>query len=178
MSFFNGFGRGRIRVFLGLGSNLGNRDQNLKQAIRSLSAEPAVRVRKKSPVYETEPWGVKEQNFFLNQAVEIETSLEPDALLRLCKDIEERMGRKNAMRWGPRTIDADILLFGDRIVKTPELEIPHPKLSERKFILVPLAGIAGNIRVPGLDKTVGVLLKQCPDAGSVRLYRKAKGVSG
>lgn len=173
-----GVGELRVRVFLGLGSNLGKRDQFLKQAVRSLSAKPAVRILKKSSIYETEPWGVKEQNPFLNQVVEIETSLEPDALLRVCKDIEAGLGRKDTNRWGPRTVDADILLYGDRIVKTPELGIPHPKLSERKFVLVPLAEIAGNIRVPGLDKTVEVLLKQCPDAGSVRLVRKAKGVSG
>jgi len=110
-------------------------------------------------------------------AVEIQTDLAPQTLLDMCKGIESDLGRTNARRWGPRLIDIDILLYGDERVKTPVLEIPHAKLAERRFVLVPLAEIAKGIPVPGFEKTVEALLEQCPDPGHVRLHRKAKGVS-
>ncbi len=110
-------------------------------------------------------------------SVEILTDLSPQTLLGVCKRIESDLGRKDSRRWGPRVIDIDLLLYGNENVKTPVLEIPHAKLAARRFVLVPLAEIADGIPVPGFGTTVEVLLERCPDAGHVRFYRKAKGVS-
>jgi 2-amino-4-hydroxy-6-hydroxymethyldihydropteridine diphosphokinase len=121
----------------------------------------------------TEPWGKRNQSAFLNQVIELETVLEPGPLLEACRSIESRLGRKRMEKWGPRTIDIDILLFDSRVVETAELRIPHPRLAERRFVLVPLAEIAPDIRVPGAEQTVSSLLAACKDTGVVQLYRKA-----
>jgi 2-amino-4-hydroxy-6-hydroxymethyldihydropteridine diphosphokinase len=121
----------------------------------------------------TEPWGKRNQSAFLNQVIELETVLEPGPLLEACRSIESRLGRKRMEKWGPRTIDIDILLFDSRVVETAELRIPHPRLAERRFVLVPLAEIAPDIRVPGAVQTVSSLLAACKDTGVVQLYRKA-----
>jgi 2-amino-4-hydroxy-6-hydroxymethyldihydropteridine diphosphokinase len=177
VSLFNGVEGSGVRAFLGLGSNLSNRERFLNRAIMRFSKNDGIRIRRLSSVYETEPWGVKDQGHFLNMVVEIKTVLEPLALLDACKRIEAGFGRKNGMRWGPRVIDIDVLLYGDRTIQAPGLVIPHPMLAERRFALVPLAEIARGIKVPGFAKTVQVLLEKCSDKSSVRFYRKSKGVS-
>ena len=154
-------------IYLGLGSNRGERLANLQAALAAL--EPAVRVLRRSGVYQTEPWGYVEQARFLNMVIEAETELSPQALLAHIKHIEQQVGRVASFRYGPREIDIDILLYGDRQVHLGEAEagltIPHPRLAERAFVLVPLAELAPQLAVPGTASTVAVLLAQQDAAG-------------
>lgn len=127
-------------VYIGVGSNLGNRQENCLRAIEFLEKRGVI-VKKRSSMYETEPWGIKEQPRFINMAIEIETGLEPKELLRVLKEIEKEMGREESLKWGPRIIDLDILLF-DELILRDGLEIPHPLMHEREFVLKPLCEIA------------------------------------
>ena len=138
--------RGLQRAYLGLGSNIGDRAANLREAIRLLSEN--VRIKKVSSLYETEPIGYLDQGWFLNAAVGIETQLRPRGLLRLIQDIERALGRERTLRWGPRTIDIDILLYDNERVDEPDLEIPHPRLGERLFVLEPLLEIWPDAVLP------------------------------
>ena len=147
-----------MRYWLGLGSNEGDSASNLTEAVRRLKAE-GIRIISRSPVYRTEPVGLKEQAWFLNQALEISTGLGPSALLRKAKIIEKAMGRKPGPRNGPRPIDIDILLAEDAVVRTAALEIPHPRLADRRFALVPLARIAPDRIHPILKKRIRTLLR-------------------
>lgn len=134
-----------------------------------LALPPQVSVVSASPVYETPPWGVADQPAFLNQALHTQTTLEPLDLLHYLKRLEERMGRQPGMRYGPRLIDLDILFYGNRILETPNLVIPHPRLAERAFVLVPLADLAPDLRHPLLGKTVRELLASV-DCSGIQLY--------
>lgn len=156
-----------MQIFLSLGSNLGKKKENLKQALLLLQ-KSGVLVVKKSSFYETGPSGVKNQPFFLNICVQAKTDLQPDELLQVCKKIEKRLGRKKRQKWGPREIDIDILFYGRRIITEKDLQIPHPRLPERKFVLVPLVEIAPNLIHPVLEKSVKQLLRKCRDKGIVR----------
>lgn len=140
-------------VYIGIGSNIGNREENCLQAIR-LIKEHGISVRKQSGMHETEPWGVKDQPKFINMAIELETGKKPKELLAVLKEIEKKMGRTEAVKWGPRIIDLDILLYDDLIIKTSEFEIPHPLVHEREFVLKPLCEIAPEKRHPVLGKTI------------------------
>ena len=144
-------------TYIGIGSNLGNREENCQKAI-ALLIEKNIKITKRSSLYETEPWGVKEQPRFINMALEIETNLEPGILLKTIKEIENSMGRLEGMRWGPRIIDLDILLYDDLILKTHDLEIPHPGIKDREFVLKPLSEIAPDKIHPILKKSIKTLL--------------------
>jgi len=146
-------------AYIGIGSNLGYREDNCERAIKLLIAN-GIMVTKRSSMAETEPWGVKEQPNFINMAVEIKTGLTPEELLRLLKNIEVDVGRLPTSHWGPRIIDLDILLYDDVIMETPDLEIPHPGISEREFVLKPLAEIAPDKMHPVLKKSVKKLLEE------------------
>ena len=160
-------------VYLGLGSNVGDREGYLRRAVSALSHLEACGIRSLSSIYETEPWGNRQQGLFLNQVVAMDATLNPATLLEHCQAIERSLGRRSGgKRWGPRTVDIDMLLFGEEIVKNDVLQIPHPRLAERQFVLVPLHEIAPEIRVPGLEETVENLLRSCPDSGHVRLFKK------
>jgi len=162
------------RYYLSLGSNLGNPAQNLVRAARSLECR-GVRIKKKSSIYRTEPVGRIDQPWFTNQVIAVETVLTPWELLRLAKSIEAEMGRRPGPRHGPRPLDIDILLADRAVLKTPDLEIPHPRLSERHFILVPFAEIAPRLIHPLFRKTIRRLLGECPDRSAVvRLRSQAR----
>jgi 2-amino-4-hydroxy-6-hydroxymethyldihydropteridine diphosphokinase len=162
-------------VYLGLGSNLGDREANLRAALEAMPAL-GVSVTGVSPFYETEPVGYLEQERFLNAACSGETSLAPLALLRALKELEAAMGRLPAPRNMPRVIDIDILLYEDLLLATPELEIPHPRMAERAFVLAPLADIAAGVVHPGLGKSVRQLRDAAPGREGVRLWL-GQGVS-
>ncbi len=140
-------------AFLGLGSNLGEKAENLRKAVGLLRREGIV-VRKQSSLYETEPWGDPNQPLFLNMAIEIETGLEPAALLGVLQRIEAEMGRERTRRWGPRVIDLDILFYNHIILNENGLTIPHPLLHEREFVLKPLFEIAPDVVHPSLGTSV------------------------
>jgi 2-amino-4-hydroxy-6-hydroxymethyldihydropteridine diphosphokinase len=156
-------------VFLALGSNLGARRENLRRA--SAALPPGVSVLAESPVYETPPWGVTEQPKFLNMVLMVETALEPVALLKHLKEIETRLGRTATIRYGPRVIDLDILFYGNRVLTSPELSLPHPRLHERAFVLVPLADLAPDLIHPTLGKSIRELLETVDKKGIERYER-------
>ncbi len=150
-------------VFLSLGTNLGDRLAHLHAALHSLP--PDVQILKQSPVYETLPWGVEDQAPFLNMVIEGTTELEPAALLARLKQLETDLGRRPSFRWGPRAIDMDILFYDDLVLDTPELTIPHPRLQERAFVLVPLSDLAPDWKHPVLGRTVRQMLAGVESSG-------------
>jgi 2-amino-4-hydroxy-6-hydroxymethyldihydropteridine diphosphokinase len=148
-------------VYLALGSNIGDRESNLRAAILSFPAA-GITVRRESPIYETEPVGFVDQRWFLNMVVEAETALFPMQLLTRIGKIERELGRVRTVPNGPRTIDIDILLYGSAVVRTARLEIPHPRMHERRFVLAPLADLAATLRHPVLRQTMRQLLDAAP----------------
>ncbi len=150
------------KVYLLLGSNLGDREKNLEKALEMLD-ERRIYPIKRSSIYETEPWGVKEQPLFLNMAVEVETELMPLDLLITLKDIEKSMGRTYRERYGPRLIDIDIIFYNYMVIDIPELKIPHPFMHERRFVLEPLMEIAPHMRHPLLGLTVEEMIGRFKD---------------
>jgi len=144
-------------VYIALGSNLGDRPANLHAALVALA--PEVTVLAESRVYETPPWGYEDQPAFLNMAVRAETDLKPEALLAYLKQIEAQLGREKNIRWGPRLIDLDILFYDDLVIETPPLVVPHPRLHERGFVLVPLTDVAPEFVHPVFGKRVRELLE-------------------
>jgi len=152
-------------VYLALGSNLGDREQNLKEAIASLS--PQMVVKAKSHIYETLPWGYEDQPKFLNQVLEAQTYLEPEPLLKHLKRLEIALGRKASFRNGPRLIDIDILFYDDLVLDTPLLTIPHPRLHERGFVLLPMMDIAPDLVHPVTKKSVREMVTFC-DLGGIK----------
>src|SRR6266542_2170675 len=155
-----------VRAFLGLGSNLGDRLGALRAAVDLLAAVPGVRVVRSSRVYETEPVGPRQPDY-LNAVVEVATVLSPRELLDACLEVERRLGRVRRERWGPRTIDVDVLTYGDREVDEPGLEVPHPRMHERGFVLAPLLELAADPMLPG-GRRVATLR---PGPGSLRGIR-------
>ncbi len=158
-------------IYLALGANLGDREQNLRRAIERIGA--FVHVTRVSSIYETEPWGVKEQPWFLNQVLAGTTNLSPVDLLRRVKKIEIEMGRAEGIRFGPRPIDIDILFYDHVIQLSPALTIPHPRLHERAFVLIPLNEIAPDFVHPRLRVPVRDLLARLDSDEQVKPYPTA-----
>lgn len=163
------------KVYLGLGSNLGDREENLRQAIGRLkqSSTPeggTLRPLRASSVYETAPWGYADQPAFLNCALEAETDLTPEALLALGQQVEQELGRQPTFRYGPRLVDVDILLYGDLVLDLPDLQIPHPRMAQRAFVLAPLAELAPALRHPTLHLTIAELARRVEGREGVKLW--------
>jgi 2-amino-4-hydroxy-6-hydroxymethyldihydropteridine diphosphokinase len=154
---------------LSLGSNLGDRTAQLRQAMELISSDVGAIVAQSS-VYETQPWGIEDQPWFLNQVIAVSSNLEPQVVLSKIKAIEIKTGRVANEKWQARHIDVDIILCGERIVQDPNLVIPHPHFHQRNFILVPLMEIAGQLVHPLLQKTIEELYMECTDTGEVYIF--------
>ncbi len=152
------FERGWHTAYIALGSNMGDKENNIKQAIKKLKDSPRIKVSKVSAFYETEPVGVIEQDLFLNGAVQIETLLTPKELMTRLLEIEAELKRVRTIKWGPRTIDLDILLYDDYITATEDVVIPHPRMHERSFVLEPLNEIAPFVMHPVMNRRISQLL--------------------
>jgi 2-amino-4-hydroxy-6-hydroxymethyldihydropteridine diphosphokinase len=152
-----------MKAYLSLGSNLGNRAYYLGAAITALSKQTGLRICRESSVYETEPWGVTEQPDFWNMVLEIETDLEPLELLHICQQVENDLGRKRIIHWGPRTVDIDVLLYDNIIGNSTKLALPHPRLEEREFVLAPLREIRPDLILPS-----GVSVQNIQGEGKVK----------
>ncbi len=165
-------------VYISLGSNVGDREQQIASAIQALGTR-GIRILRKSSIYSTEPVDVATQSWFLNCVLEVETELMPRQLLRTFQEIENELGRKHTVRRGPRVIDLDILLYGTSVIHSQELEVPHPRMSQRRFVLVPLAEIAPALRHPVENKSIEELLSETEDRSVVhRCKAGAVGASG
>lgn len=139
------------KAYLGLGGNVGNRKSNINEAIHLLEGHSGIRVSKRSSDYETAPVGYEQQEWFLNVVVEIETTLTPYELLAICNEVEQQLKRVRLIRWGPRTIDIDILMYEGFESKEDRLIVPHPRMTERAFVIIPLMEIAPNLHINGRD---------------------------
>lgn len=164
-------------IYLSLGSNLGNRPAHIAEAIGALGAA-GVRVLRQSSLYATEPVDFRRQSWFLNCVVEAETEWMPRQLLRALQEMERRMGRRRMVRRGPRVIDLDILLYGSSVIRSADLEVPHPRMAERRFVLVPLNEIAPGLRHPTLHRTIGELLAAVRDRSGVRRWQGTIAAEG
>lgn len=149
-------------AYLGLGSNLGNRWEQLERAIELLRHTDGLDIIKRSSVYQTKPVGYLDQPDFYNLVVEIKTTLDPEMLLSCILKIEKKMDRVRMVRWGPRTIDIDILLYEEHMIIQENLQIPHPNMFDRGFVLIPLFEVCGDIRLPGKNKTITQLIQTLP----------------
>lgn len=161
---------GMATIYLSLGSNKGDRAQYIARAVAAL-AEQGVNVLQQSSLYETEPVETTSRSWFLNCVIEAKTELLPPQLMHTLLDIERSLGRRRRVLHGPRLIDVDILLYDDRVVSTDQLEIPHPRMAGRRFVLVPFAEIAPEARHPVFKKTIAELLEETPDRSEVRSYQ-------
>lgn len=162
-------------AFISLGSNIGNRLGYLKQAIQSLSNYSEVQIEKLSSIYETEPIGYTDQSQFLNMVIKLSTSLSPPQLLTVCLDVEREIGRIREFKWGPRVIDLDILLYNKENIVMEDLQIPHPRMNERAFVLIPLMEIDSSLVLPSSNAPLVEVLDEIPDKEGVRLWKQING---
>ncbi|MBS1518380.1 MAG: 2-amino-4-hydroxy-6-hydroxymethyldihydropteridine diphosphokinase [Bacteroidetes bacterium] len=165
---------GKNTVFLGLGSNKGERISYIENVISKLENHNSIKVLRKSGVYETEPWGISDQPDYLNSVLEIETTLGPMELLVELKSLEKKTGRSESKKWSEREIDIDILFYGDLVIKNENINIPHSFIEERKFVLVPLAELDPEFIHPVLKRSVKELLETTKDKLKVVSYGKLK----
>jgi len=156
-------------AYLSLGSNVGDREKYLSSAIKQLKSNPDITVLEQSTIYETEPWpSKKDQELFLNQVIKIETTLDPIALLKVCQKIEIDLGRKSKNDWKPREIDIDILLFGDQVINSSDLQIPHKHMNYRQFVLTPLIEVNPELKDPISGERYEIILKNIEDEHKVK----------
>ncbi|MCM3729287.1 2-amino-4-hydroxy-6-hydroxymethyldihydropteridine diphosphokinase [Neobacillus cucumis] len=162
-------------AFIALGSNIGNRYDNIVNAINRLKSCPKIQLVNLSSVYETDPVGYEDQDLFLNMVIKVRTNLSAMELLDTCLKIELELGRKREIKWGPRTLDLDILTFNQENIESEKLNIPHPRMLERAFVLVPLVEIDQDLRLTGVDKPLNILLNELPDKEGVRIWKRKNG---
>ena len=161
--------------YLSIGSNLGDRLDTFQRAFQLLTENLQVELIACSSLYETDPVGYTDQDCFLNAVFKVKTDLKPEDLLQTCNDIEQELGRKREVRWGPRTLDLDILLYNHENIETEILSIPHPRLHERAFVIVPLMEVDPDIRLPKMNTSLSDLLEKIPDKEGVRLWKQKNG---
>ncbi|WP_338752576.1 2-amino-4-hydroxy-6-hydroxymethyldihydropteridine diphosphokinase [Bacillus sp. FJAT-52991] len=164
------------KAYLSLGTNLGDRIENLQAALTSLRNEEHITIERLSSIYETDPVGYTEQASFLNMAIKIRTSLSAEELLEKCLSIESQLGRIREIKWGPRTIDLDILLYNQDNIESEKLIVPHPRMHERAFVLIPLLEIDSTICFPGTRMTLEELSDSIQGKEGVQLWRQINGV--
>jgi 2-amino-4-hydroxy-6-hydroxymethyldihydropteridine diphosphokinase len=162
-------------VYIALGSNIGNRLRYLHDAVKKLDEHEQISVVDTSSIYETEPVGYVEQDDFLNMVVQVKTTLSPFALLEVTRKIEADLGRKRKICWGPRTLDLDILLYNHENIETEQLIIPHPRMLERAFVLVPLLELNPNIDIPSNQKSLRLIIDELPDKEGIRIWKQKSG---
>lgn len=162
-------------VYISLGSNLGDRVNYLKEALQLLDNHPSIEIVNVSSIYETDPVGYEDQDLFLNMAAQLNTTLSPIELLDACQMVENKLGRKRDIRWGPRTLDLDILLFNDKNIVFERLIVPHPRMHERSFVLIPLMELCSVIAMPTSEKPLREYAEQLPDREGVRIWKRKNG---
>jgi len=162
-------------AYISMGSNLDDRLSYLKGAIDELNKDERISIKKISSIYETDPIGYTNQGNFLNIVAKLETDYEVEQLLRKCLQIELQLGRERKIRWGPRTIDLDILLYNQENIETDDLSVPHPRMHERAFVIIPLLEIEPNIELPAMELPLQKVLEHIPDKEGVRLWKRKDG---
>ncbi|AZV40823.1 2-amino-4-hydroxy-6-hydroxymethyldihydropteridine diphosphokinase [Peribacillus asahii] len=162
-------------AYLSIGSNIGNRLATFHEALQLLDSNKLVKVVGSSSLYETDPVGYTDQDCFLNAVIKVFTSLSPEELLQTCLNIETKLGRKREIRWGPRTLDLDILLYNQENIETESLSVPHPRMQERAFVIVPLLELDPDIKLPNVNASLNDILNQIPDKEGVRLWKRKNG---
>ncbi len=163
------------KVYLSLGSNIGDRYKFLQYGVNSLDQNVNISIKSCSSVYETSPIGFTDQNDFLNMVIEIETSLTPSELLVITQGIQQKAGREFKVRWGPRTLDLDILLYNQENIEMDELKIPHPRMFERGFVIIPLKEVAPSLYFSSVGKTIDQVYQELLDKEGVRLWKSPFG---
>ncbi|MGM0754421.1 MAG: 2-amino-4-hydroxy-6-hydroxymethyldihydropteridine diphosphokinase [Bacillota bacterium] len=162
-------------AYISLGSNIGDREYYLEKAINIIGSHGKIEVTKQSSLYETDPVGFTEQGKFLNMVIEIRTSLSPETLLHQCLQVEIDLGREREFKWGPRIIDLDILLYDHEKIESKNLLIPHPRMQERAFVLIPLLEVAPHVEHPSFNAPFAEFLDEIPDKEGVRLWKQING---
>ncbi|MEC1525218.1 2-amino-4-hydroxy-6-hydroxymethyldihydropteridine diphosphokinase [Neobacillus niacini] len=162
-------------AFIALGSNIGDRYDYLSKAVERLVSHSKIQLVNTSSVYETDPVGYEEQDLFLNMVMEIQTDLSAFELLDFCLKVELELGRKREIMWGPRTVDLDILLYNQENIKSEKLMIPHPRMLERNFVMIPLSEIKPNITIPNTEKPLEVWIEELPNKEGVRVWKRKNG---
>ena len=163
------------KAYIGLGTNIGDREANLKDALNELKALPEIQIVSISSIYETDPVGYLDQGKFLNMVICINTTLSAQSLLTACMEIEQKLGRKREIRWGPRTIDLDILLYNQENIVTKNLIVPHPRMLERAFVVIPHVEIDKDIVLPNIEKPLREVMDDIPENGGVRIWKRKNG---
>jgi 2-amino-4-hydroxy-6-hydroxymethyldihydropteridine diphosphokinase len=163
------------KAYIGLGTNIGDRELNLRDAISELEAMPENEIISISSIYETNPVGYLEQGKFLNMVICINTTFDAQTLLVACMKIEQNLGRKREIRWGPRTIDLDILLYNQENIVTKNLIVPHPRMLERAFVVIPLAEIDKDIILPNMEKPIREIMDDIPEKEGVQIWKRKNG---
>lgn len=163
------------KAFISLGSNIRNRYDYLSKAIEYLTKHPKIQLVNTSSVYETDPVGYEEQDLFLNMVIEIQTDLSALELLDFCLKVELELGRKREIVWGPRTIDLDILLYNQENIKSEKLIIPHPRMIERNFVMIPLMEIQPDVIIPNIEKPLQTWIKELANKEGVRIWKRKNG---
>jgi 2-amino-4-hydroxy-6-hydroxymethyldihydropteridine diphosphokinase len=164
------------KVYIGIGSNIGDREGYLKKALAYLHKQEGIRVTNVSSIYETDPVGYTDQDSFLNMAAELETLLSPEELLTILQKNELDLNRKREIHWGPRTIDLDILLYNDENIESEQLKIPHPRMHERAFVLIPLYEVNPKLILKTVNQPIEKTIAELQDKEGVRLWKRKNGV--